>query len=79
MLTRGPYANVPEQLMGFAKSGRYQKGFHEQNYPYELPIEVQIPGMEPFDDAQKGMNFLHAMARALRNWEGAGIIPKGKK
>ena len=73
-LTAGPYAKVPDTLMGFAKQG-IQRGFGEQRYPFELPVRVQLPGMESWEDAVSGLNFTHAMERALRNWPGASIEP----
>jgi hypothetical protein len=72
-LGTGAYSKLSDALMGF---GKYEsKPFLEQAYKYELPVQVQIPGIEPFFDAVKGLNFTHAMARALRNWPGASIIP----
>ena len=72
----GAYAKLPDTLMGLSE--RNPKGFADQMYRFELPVQVQIPGQEPFEDAVKGLNFQHAMARALRNWPGASIVPLGR-
>lgn len=73
-LTAGPYRNVPDTLMGYAKQGM-QRGYGEQGYQFELPVRVQIPGMEAWEDAVRGLNFPHAMERALRDCPGASIEP----
>ena len=75
-LGRGAYSKLPDTMMGFSEKN--PKGFADQAYRFELPVQVQIPGQEPFEDTVKGLNFSHAMARALRNWPGASIVPLGR-
>lgn len=69
----GAYSGQSDKLMGFSEKN--PKSFFDQGYSYELPVQIQFPGMEPFEDSVKGLNFQHATARALRNWEGASIVP----
>ena len=72
----GSYAKLPDTMMGFTKNpGPFAASFYEQKYPFELPVQVQIKGIDPWEDAVKGLNFQHALARALRNWPGASIVP----
>jgi hypothetical protein len=75
--TKTGYENVSDQLLGFSDTskGKIQKGFDEQNYPYELAVRVSIDGGKTFDkDAIKGMNRNQAIERAKRNWPGAIIL-----
>lgn len=82
-LTPGAYAKQSDELMGFSKNppslARPEKGYFDQKYSYELPVQVQYRngalGDDIFEDEIKGLNFQHALARALRNWEGASIVP----
>lgn len=78
-----PYANVPDSLMGFRKSGT-QKGFDETSYPHAQDVEVTLPRTsyapaETFVDQIKGMNPDHALERAWRNWPDAVHIQAGRK
>jgi len=73
----GAYSGLSDPMMGFNKIERLgnQKGYAEQNYQYNLPVQVQMKGIDPWQDEIKGLNFQHAMARALRNWPGASVVP----
>jgi N12 class adenine-specific DNA methylase len=65
------YEGVPDNLMGF---GKQPKGFTETKYPYELEVYYSYDkGVTWHDDAIKGMNPLHALERARRNWPDAQI------
>jgi hypothetical protein len=73
------YANAPDNLLGFSKDPFVQKGFYDQNYSYTVRVRVHyprrsdfIPGQTFFDEI-RGLNKLHALARARRNWSGARI------
>lgn len=69
-----PYQNLPDSLMGFRRNGP-NKGFHEDNFKYEVPVRVDFGNGNVFEDAIKGLNKSHALERAHRNWPDAKIQP----
>lgn len=81
-----PYANTPDQLMGFSDPPggvltRPGKGYAEEGFSYTQPVSVKFPGQPVFEDEIKGLNQSHALERARRNWEGARIeaLPGGRR
>ena len=72
-----PYKNVPDTLMGFRKNGT-NKASDETNYPVEQWVHVDFGNGNSFVDAMRGLNPLHALERAYRNWDStnpANITP----
>lgn len=75
----GPYKNVPDSLMGYAKDPLKQKGFGEHpSYKTIIKVKVKQPDGSFHIDEMDGKNVAHAMERARRNWEGATITQYSK-
>lgn len=67
------YENVPDALMGFSQTGP-NKGFHDSNYPFTLDVEISVDDGKTWEpDKIKGMNEMHAIERAKRNWPDAMV------
>jgi len=68
------YENTPDTLMGFA-AGKENKGFDAEKYPFTLTLKLTFKDAEgkvtTETDSIKGMNKLHALERAKRNWPSA--------
>lgn len=67
-----PYANVPNQLMGFRRNG-VNKTFEEDNFSKTIVVRVKFPNGQTIIDGMSGLNSSHALERARRNWDGAEI------
>jgi hypothetical protein len=74
LVMRGPYAKLPDSLMGFRKSGE-NVGFEGTNFPHTQHVRVTLDNGETFVDAIKGLNPKHAIERAYRNWGAKDIEP----
>lgn len=66
------YEGAPDTLMGFSASGP-SKVFGEQKYSHVQYVEVTQPDGSSHVDAIAGLNSVHAMERARRNWDGSTV------
>lgn len=66
------YEDAPDNLMGFTSTGP-QKEFGRQKYRHVQYVEVTQPDGSTQYDAVAGLNSVHALERARRNWKGAEV------
>ena len=66
------YEDAPDNLMGFTSTGP-QKEFGQQKYRHVQYVEVTQPDGSTQYDAVAGLNSVHALERARRNWKGAEV------
>lgn len=71
------YEKVPDSLMGFRRDGQpNMKGFAGEKYRHIQAVRITWPDGVSMEDVLKGLNKVHALERARRNWPTASeIIP----
>ena len=60
-----------------APTMRQPKPFEDQRFPFTLRVQVDCGG-DVWEDAVKGLNAGHALARARDNWEACRVTPLGR-
>lgn len=74
--SQGAYSSAPDSLMGMSRQPAAP--FDEQNYRHVEFVEVRHPNGNVQLDAMRGLNTVHALERARRNWPGATITRLGR-